>query len=68
MMVAIFLSMFLALVAGWTGHRRLAIVCAAFCFACAIWLFQWEIYSPTDGYRMPWIDTRLDLRQPAGMA
>jgi hypothetical protein len=68
MMVAIFLTMLAALVAGWTGHRRLAITCAALCFGCAIWLFQWEIYSPTDGYRMPWIDTRLDLSQPLGTA
>jgi hypothetical protein len=61
MMAAIFLTMFLALLLGWLGHRRLAILSAAVCFACALWLFQWEIYSPTDGYRMPWIDTRLEL-------
>jgi hypothetical protein len=59
-MVAIFLTMSLALTLGLLGYRRLAIASAALCFACAIWLFQWEIYSPTDGYRMPWIDTRLD--------
>jgi 4-hydroxybenzoate polyprenyltransferase len=61
MMVAIFVTMLAALALGWLGYRRLAIAAAALCFACALWLFQWEIYSPTDGYRMPWIDTRLDL-------
>jgi hypothetical protein len=68
MMVAIFLTMCAALLLGWLGYRRLAIASAAVCFACAIWLFQWEIYSPTDGYRMPWIDTRLDLPQPTARA
>ncbi len=61
MMVAIYVTMLAALAFGWLGFRRLAIASAALCFACALWLFQWEIYSPTDGYRMPWIDTRLDL-------
>jgi hypothetical protein len=68
MMLAVFLLLALALGCGWFGLRRLAIGCAALAFACAIWLFQWEIYSPTDGYRMPWIDTRLDLSQPLGTA
>jgi hypothetical protein len=60
MMLAVFLPLLLALGLAWFGFRRLAVACAALSFACAIWLFQWEIYSPTDGYRMPWIDTRLD--------
>ncbi len=68
MMVAIFLTMFLALLLGWLGRRRLAILSAAVCLACALWLFQWEIYSPTDGYRMPWIDTRLEVSSGPGWA
>lgn len=68
MMVAVFLTLLLALGLAWFGYRRLAIACAAVSFACAVWLFQWEIYSPTDGYRMPWIDTRLAVPDPAARA
>ncbi len=66
MMVAVFLAMTMAMIAGWFGRRDLAIVCLAACFVLAAGLFLFEIYSPEYGFRMPWIKT--DLRPGAGLA
>ena len=61
MMVAVFATMSLALAAGWAGHRSVAVAAAVACLGLAVWLFLWEIYSPATGFRMPWIQTHLDL-------
>lgn len=55
MMVAVFLTMTAALISGWLGRRDIAIACLAACFALALGLFLFEIYSPEYGFRMPWI-------------
>lgn len=60
MMLAIFLILLLALVLGWLGQRPLALAALALCFGLSVWLFLWEIWSPETGFRMPWIDTRLE--------
>lgn len=59
MMAAIFGTMFLALLLGWAlpGRPLPALTAALACLALALWLFQWEIYSPDYGFRMPWIQT-----------
>jgi hypothetical protein len=57
MMAFIFALLALALLFGWFGRRDVALVFIIFCFAVALKLFFFEIYSPTYGYRMPWIQT-----------
>lgn len=61
MMVAVFATMLLALVAGRSGPRWLAVTALLASLALAIGLFLFEIYSPEYGFRMPWIQTQLDL-------
>lgn len=61
MMVAIFLAMSAALVLAHLGRSVPARIAAGIAFALAAHLFLWEIHSPDYGFRMPWIDTRLDV-------
>lgn len=60
MMVAVFATMTLALVYAWFGRRSLAVTLFTCCLALAAGLFLFEIYSPEYGFRMPWIQTRID--------
>lgn len=60
MMLAIFSVLFLGLALGWLGRRPLAIASMGLCLGLSVWLFLWEIYSPEYGFRMPWIEVRLD--------
>ena len=55
MMVAIFISMTLALLAARWGSRRLAVAALYVCLALSMGEFLWEIYSPVDGFRLPWL-------------
>jgi hypothetical protein len=57
MMVAVFATMLLALVAGRYGPAWLAICSLLVCLALSIGLFLFEIYSPDYGFRMPWLQT-----------
>lgn len=40
------------------GPRRLALLAAALCLFASAGLFLWEIHSPEDGFRMPWLQVR----------
>ena len=64
MMVAVFFTMCLALALGWRGHRALSLISIALCLGLCIWLFLFEVYSPENGFRMPWIDTLLNAPSP----
>jgi hypothetical protein len=59
MMLAIFLTLLLALVLARIGQRPVALAVLALCFGLSVYLFLWEIWSPETGFRMPWIDTWL---------
>ncbi len=61
MMLAIFVTLLAALTLAWVGKRPLALGVLALCLGLSVWLFLWEVWSPQTGFRMPWIDTRLDL-------
>ncbi len=61
MMVAVFASMLLAFVFGWFGPRWMAVLMCIACLILSIGLFLFEVYSPEYGFRMPWIQTELDL-------
>ncbi len=60
MMVAVFAAMTLALAALWLERRTLAVAAVVTSLALGAGLFLWEIWSPETGFRMPWIQTRLD--------
>ena len=60
MMLAVFATMSLALLAEQYGPRWLAVLSMLVCLALSIGLFLFEIYSPEVGFRMPWLQVQLD--------
>jgi hypothetical protein len=60
MMLAVFATLSLALLAGFCGARRCAIVLVLVCLALSIGLFLFEINSPEVGFRMPWLQVQLE--------
>ena len=64
MMVAVFSTMFLALVLGWFGRGYLALAFVVLCLLVFVWEFLFEVYSPEYGFRMPWIQTELERAPP----
>ena len=61
MMLAVFATMSLALLAEYGGPRWLAIWSMLACLALSIGLFLFEIYSQEYGFRMPWLQGQLDI-------
>jgi hypothetical protein len=61
MMLVVFATLSLALLAAYCGPRWLAVVAMLVCLALSIGLFLFEIYSPEYGFRMPWLQARLDV-------
>ena len=59
MMVAIFTSIMLALVAARWGSRRLALAALLVCLALSTGEFLYEIDSPVDGFRLPWLQAMI---------
>ena len=64
MMVAIFASMGLALLAAHCGPRWLAVAALLACLALSTGEFIYEIDSPVDGFRLPWLQATLPGRNP----
>ena len=64
-MVAVFASMVLALVAARWGPRWLALAALLICLALATGEFLYEIDSPVDGFRMPWLQAMIQSGRPA---
>jgi hypothetical protein len=60
MMLVVFATLSLALLAAYRGPAWLAVVSLLACLALSIGLFLFEIYSPEYGFRMPWLQVRLD--------
>ena len=65
MMVTVFTSMVLALAAVRWGPRRLALAALIICFCLSTGLFLYEIDSPVDGFRLPWLQAVIRVGQPA---
>lgn len=63
MMFLIFAVLVAAFALGWMGRETLAIAALILCLALAAGLFLWEVYSPTNGFAMPWIS--VDRAAPA---
>ena len=61
MMLAVFATLSLALLAGYYGPRWLAVLSMLVCLGLSIGLFLFEIYSPEYGFRMPWLQVQLDV-------
>lgn len=59
MMVAVFTSMMLALVTARWGPRWLALTVLVVCLALSTAEFLWEIYSSSDGFRLPWLQATI---------
>lgn len=64
-MVAIFASMGLALLAARWGARWLALAAVLVCLALSVGEFVYEIDSPVDGFRLPWLQAMLTQGRPA---
>ena len=60
MMLAVFGTLSLALLAAYFGPRRFAALAMLVCLALSIGLFLFEVYSPEYGFRMPWLQVQLD--------
>jgi hypothetical protein len=60
MMVAIFTSMTFALVAARVGPRWLSMAALLVCLALSMGEFFYEIDSPVDGFRLPWLQAAID--------
>lgn len=65
MMTIVFAALLLALLLGWFAPRGVAVAALMTCLLLAIGQFLWEVYSPEYGFRMPWLQTHLDLIAPA---
>ena len=60
-MVAVFTSMVLALVAARWGPRWLALAMLLVCLALSTGEFLYEIDSPVDGFRLPWLQAMIQM-------
>ncbi len=65
MMVAIFTSMVLALIVARWGPRWLALTALLVCLALSTGLFVYEVDSPVDGFRLPWLQAMVGDGVPA---
>jgi hypothetical protein len=61
MMLAVFATLSLALLAGNNGPRWFAVLSMLLCLALSIGLFLFEIYSPEIGFRMPWLQVQFEV-------
>ena len=61
MMLAVFATISLALLAAYLGPRWIAILAMLVCLTLSIGLFLFEIYSPEYGFHMPWLQVQIDL-------
>ena len=60
MMVLVFAALLAAFVFGWLNKTAAAMALLALAVALAIGLFLWEVYNPTYGFDMPWIQVQRD--------
>jgi hypothetical protein len=58
MMLAVFATMSLALLAEYYGPRWFAVLSMLICLVLSIALFLFEVYSPEYGFRMPWLQVQ----------
>ena len=66
MMLAVFATLSVALLAAYFGPRWLAALAMLLCLALSIGLFLFEVYSPEYGFRMPWLQVNFDAAPRVG--
>jgi hypothetical protein len=66
MMLAVFATLSVALLAAYFGPRWLAALAMLLCLALSIGLFLFEVYSPEYGFRMPWLQVNFDSAPHVG--
>jgi hypothetical protein len=57
MIVLTFTLMLISLLFAWFRYQRIAICFFTLILLITVGLFLFEIYSPKDGFSMPWIQT-----------
>ncbi len=67
MMALIFATMLLSLALSWSGYGRLATAAILACLLLSVGEFLWLIHSPTNGFRMPWIQVQFDFAGPGSV-
>jgi hypothetical protein len=60
MMASLFAVLLTAFVLNFSGRGRPAVACLFVCLGLCVGLFLWEIYSPEDGFRMPWLQVDME--------
>ena len=65
MMTAIFATMLLAMLVAWFRRGAIAIGILVICLGLSVYLFLFEIYSKSTGFRMPWLQTDMSISSPA---
>lgn len=65
MMVAIFATMMLALAAARWAPRWMGLVALLVCLALSMGEFLYEIDSPVDGFRLPWLQATAHVGKAA---
>jgi hypothetical protein len=55
MVTGVFILMFLATVAAWLGRGRVAAILMVACIGLYVAEFLWEVWSPQNGFSMPWL-------------
>ncbi|WP_336491710.1 hypothetical protein [Methylobacterium nigriterrae] len=55
MMVLCFTALTLALCLLQADRRGLALTAFAVGLALSVWLFLFDVYNPSEGFRMPWL-------------
>ena len=66
MMLAVFATLSLALLAAYSGPRWVSTIAMLVCLALSIGLFLFEIYSPEYGFHMPWLQVEIDVAPAVG--
>jgi hypothetical protein len=66
MMTVIFALLLAALALAACGRARPGLICLLAALACAISLFLFEIYNPSYGFHMPWIQVSAPTLQGEG--
>jgi hypothetical protein len=66
MMLLIFAVLLCAFALAWYGRERIAIGVFACAFVLVLGLFLWEIWSPSQGFAMPWISVDRAVAPQAG--
>jgi hypothetical protein len=61
MMLAVFATISVALLAAYCGPRWVAVLSMLVGLGLSIGLFLFEIYSPEYGFHMPWLQVQIEL-------